>query len=85
MENEDLIKMATAFTHQRRIAIAKQLSQRACTFPELSLKAQISAPALYRHLGKLMDRNMVKMEKDRYLLKSPRNPFGRTLLEIVAR
>jgi len=82
-ENKSLIEMATAFTHPRRIAIARCLSEGAKTFPELLVSTHISTMALYRHLGKLAARHMMEQEDDRYLLARPKNPFGQTLLAIA--
>lgn len=82
-ENESLIKMATAFTHPRRIVIVRCLVKEQKTFSELLALTNISAVALYRHVGKLTDRHMVEQEDGRCRLARPGNPLGQTLLAIA--
>ncbi len=82
-ENESLIEMATAFTHPRRIVVARCLDEGGKTFQELLASTNISTMALYRHLGKLTTRRMVKQEDGYYRLARPGNPLGQTLLAIA--
>ena len=82
-ENESLIKMATAFTHPRRISIARCLCAGEKSYQELLVSMRVSQAALYRHLEKLAARNMVEMENERYRLAGPEDPLGETLLTIA--
>lgn len=82
-ENESLIRMATAFTHPRRISIARCLCAGEKSYLELLVSIRISQAALYRHLEKLSARSMVEMENERYRLADPEDPLGRTLLTIA--
>ena len=83
MKNTELIEMATAFTHQRRIAIVKSLDSGSKPLGQLSIATQIPPPSLYRHLAKLENRKVVLSEGDLYCLALPENPLGKTLLEIA--
>ncbi|MEA2069268.1 MAG: winged helix-turn-helix domain-containing protein [Verrucomicrobiota bacterium] len=83
MKNMELIEMATAFTHQRRIAIVKSLDSGSKPLGQLSIATQIPPSSLYRHLAKLENRNVVLSERDFYCLALPENPLGKTLLEIA--
>ena len=51
---EHVIHVVTAFTHPRRVEILIVLSERSFDVPELSIRTQISVPALQRHLRKLI-------------------------------
>ena len=46
-------------------------------------KYDFSTRALYRHLGKLTTRRMVKQEDGYYRLARPENPLGQTFLAIA--
>ena len=83
MDNEQIIHCATAFTHQRRIEIVKGLHHKAMPFGELVFATQISAPALHRHLGKLLDREMLEHNGKLYRINTPANPLGETLLKLA--
>ena len=82
-ENRGLIEAATAFTHPRRIVIARCLAEGEKTASELMISTHISTMALYRHLVKLTARRMVEQENNRYRLARPENVLGQTLLAIA--
>lgn len=65
---QSLIKLTTAFTHPRRVNIIKQLCIAPRTFIELASVCDISPRALTRHIEKLVSRNLVQLESDRYRL-----------------
>jgi len=56
---KDLFRLFTAFTHPRRIEIAKALLIRDHKFEELISICDISGQALYRHLDKLISRKFI--------------------------
>ena len=65
----DLIRLLTGFTHPRRLQLLKCLkTEGPRTFDELSRKTQISRQALYRHLAKLEDRNLIHRGDDAWRL-----------------
>lgn len=80
MKNKEIIHYTTAFTHQRRIAIAKALQHRPTQPAELSARTSIPMTALLRHLSKLSNRDMAEMAKEHYRLAIPNNVYGHTLL-----
>lgn len=76
-----VIRMATAFTHERRIDIVKVLNTAPLDYQQLLNHTGMSTSALSRHLGKLIARGYVKEQKGIYRLTRPRNLLGRTLLD----
>ncbi len=76
---ETLFKLATAFTHPRRVEIFRALRNGADSFVKLQAATHISARALSRHLSKLEARGFLKVDKDRYSLAHHKHPFGRAL------
>ena len=79
----EIIHQATAFTHQRRIEIARVLHKNPLGFQALLDKTGMSAPALSRHLNKLERRGFVKRTGKRISLGRPGNALGRTLMTLV--
>jgi len=71
--------MATAFTHSRRIEIARGLSGKKLTFGELRKATGIAQSALIRHLKKLESRRFVGFHRGMYRLAVPKNLFGKCL------
>jgi len=57
-----IIKLATAFTHPSRIAIYRCLNGSRKTPMQIQSAIPISAPALSRHLGKLVARGFVELD-----------------------
>jgi DNA-binding transcriptional ArsR family regulator len=83
MDNGKIVETATAFTHPRRLVIARHLQHGALPAGELSSRTKISPRALYRHLAKLATRRIVQFENDLYFLGKPSKPLGATLLSIA--
>jgi DNA-binding transcriptional ArsR family regulator len=76
---DTMFRMATAFTHPRRIVIFRALHAKRLTFQELRAATGIPAPALVRHLRKLMDRRFVSRTGGRYSRVPRRDGLGRLL------
>ena len=57
-----IIKLATAFTHPSRICIYRCLQGGQKTHKNIQATVQISAPALSRHLAKLIARGFVELD-----------------------
>jgi len=74
-----VFKLATAFTHPRRVAAAQALAGGAQTLLELQDRTGISIPALMRHLAKLEARGFMVRGNRTYSLVSQRAPLPRVL------
>jgi DNA-binding transcriptional ArsR family regulator len=81
---EFIFKMATAFTHPRRIDIFRALRGAPCPFSRLQTSTGISSWALVRHLGKLEARGFVTRQKDVYAVVERADGFGRELSRLAA-
>jgi DNA-binding transcriptional ArsR family regulator len=80
---EAIFKLATAFTHPRRIELFRALTNGADSFAKLQAATHIPARALSRHLRKLEARGLVKKEMARYVATLQRHPFGRVLTSLA--
>jgi DNA-binding transcriptional ArsR family regulator len=80
---ETIFKLATAFTHPRRIEVFRALTNGADSIARLQAATHIPARALSRHLRKLEARGLVKKEMARYVAPLQRHPFGRTLTSLA--
>ncbi|HKP05421.1 MAG TPA: helix-turn-helix domain-containing protein [Chthoniobacterales bacterium] len=78
-----IFKLATAFTHPRRIEVFRALKKGAASFAKLQAATHISARALARHLSKLKSRGFVKREKQIWMLNVPRHPLARALARLA--
>lgn len=82
-----VFRLATAFTHPRRIRIVNALDGNSMSFLDLKQRTRISAQALERHLPKLEAREMIEADQTGatpiYRLGHPRNKLGRTLLQLA--
>ncbi|MBA4388662.1 MAG: hypothetical protein C0404_11825 [Verrucomicrobia bacterium] len=76
---------ATAFTHPRRIAIVRQLAKSPRRLCEIQRLASISKPATCRHVGKLLNRGFITLDRKRqvYALAKPGTTFEQTLLALA--
>ncbi len=83
MTFKTIIRQATAFTHERRIEIARALSEKSLLFADLLEITGMSSTALSRHLGKLEDRGVVRGVSGTYHLSRTGNPLGRVLIKIA--
>jgi DNA-binding transcriptional ArsR family regulator len=80
---EALFKLATAFTHPRRIEVFRAVKGGADSFDKLQTATRISGRALSRHLAKLEARGFVKNEMEVYALTDHAHPFGRVLAQLA--
>jgi len=69
---EALFKLATAFTHPRRVEVFRAVKNGTDSFGKLQAATQISARALTRHLAKLEARGFVKSEMEVYPISTGR-------------
>ena len=81
-----IIRLATAFTHPRRITIVKALIGMEMTEAALSIKSRIPPQSLYRHVAKLERRGFVKKTKEIVcLIEEQEMPLERVLLGAALR
>ena len=78
-----IIRLATGFTHQRRIEIVRALNGRSLSFQELWSATGMSTAALSRHLDKLKRRGFVKESGGVYRTGASGNALGRTLMKLA--
>ena len=78
-----LFKLATAFTHPRRIEVYRALKNGADSFVGVQATTHISTRALARHLPKLEARGFVKKEGDVYAVTNHAHPLGRVLARLA--
>ena len=78
-----LFKLATAFTHPRRIEVYRAVKNGADSFVRLRARTHISTRALIRHLAKLEARGFVKNEGEIYVVTTHAHPFGRLLARLA--
>jgi DNA-binding transcriptional ArsR family regulator len=83
MDNEAIIHVLTAFTHERRLEIIATMEEKRMSLIELTVSTGISGAALLRHLKKLRDRGIVKVSDRIYRLTTPEHAFARTLLLVA--
>lgn len=80
---EALFKLATAFTHPRRVEVFRTMKKGTDSFRKLQAATHISARALSRHLAKLEARGFVKSEMEIYVVTKQAHPFGRVLARLA--
>jgi DNA-binding transcriptional ArsR family regulator len=80
---EALFKLATAFTHPRRVEVFRALKNDADSFAKIQAATQISAQALSRHLAKLEKRGFVRNDAEKYVVTSQKHPFARALARLA--
>jgi DNA-binding transcriptional ArsR family regulator len=82
---EAIFKLATAFTHPRRIEVFRALTNGADSFAKLQAATHIPARALSRHLAKLGARGFAKNEMAQYVATTQSHPFARVLARLAGR
>ena len=79
---DTVFKLATAFTHPRRVEVYRCLQTQSLSLGELKTATGISGRALLRHLEKLKARGFVTVvgrRPRRYTIKDHHDVFGRAL------
>lgn len=80
---EAIFKLATAFTHPRRIEVFRAMTKGADSFAKLQAATHIPARALSRHLAKLEARGFAKNEMAQYVATTQSHPFARVLARLA--
>ena len=80
-----IIRVMTAFTHPRRLAVLRYLRQNGPTSSKkLALGTQISPQALWRHMHKLAARSLVVIEDNVWHLAPRPGDLAEALLRLLA-
>lgn len=79
----DVIRQATAFTHERRIEIIRALESGDLSYNELVGVTGMSSSALSRHLHKLEVRGFIRCMNSQYGVCRPESVLGAALLKIA--
>jgi DNA-binding transcriptional ArsR family regulator len=82
---EAIFKLATGFTHPRRIEVFRALANGADSFARIQAATNLPVRALSRHLAKLEARGFAKSEMALYVATIHRHPFGRVLARLARR
>ena len=80
---ERLFKLATAFTHPRRVEVFRAISKGADSFDKIQTATHISDPALQRHLEKLEARHFISSRGGAYAARIPTDPFAKAVVGLV--
>lgn len=80
---EALFKLATAFTHPRRVEVFRAVKDGKDSFGKLQAATHISTRALSRHLAKLEARGFVKSELEIYAVITQTHPFARAVARLA--
>ena len=82
---EQVIRLATAFTHPTRIEIYRRLHSGPLTQMGLKTRLGVSWPALSRHLAKLLRRGYVVLDEPegRYGITPHSHRLGRVLAKLA--
>ena len=80
---EQLFKLATAFTHPRRVEVFRAISKGADSFSRIQAATRIPGPALQRPLEKLEARGFVAGKRGAYAPRTQANPFARALARLA--
>lgn len=82
---EQIMKAATGFTHPARIGIVRALTAGEKNFAAIQFVTRLSAPALSRHLGKLLRRGFIAADDagHRFAMSQRTDAVGKCLLRLV--
>ena len=80
---DSAFRHVTAFTHPRRIAIARALASGALTTTDLARSTGISRIALRRHVAKLSRRGLVTEQNGLWQLARPRGSLAIALVPLA--
>lgn len=81
---EEIILVAKAFGHERRLQIVRALGKGPCGFTELAIMVPMSEMALFRHLRVLREGKMVRKGKRGWELAPNAHPLAQALLRLLA-
>lgn len=81
---ETIYRLATAFTHPRRVEIYRVLKRGPCSMEQIQIATGISPRALARHLQKLEARGFVSVRMGKYTVVDCPSAFARALGRLAA-
>jgi DNA-binding transcriptional ArsR family regulator len=82
---EDLVKLATGFTHPSRIAIYRSLHPQPLTQEQIQVVTRVSFQAMSRHLRKLVSRGYIVASQDKYQQVNHPHAIGQALASLAKR
>lgn len=82
-EDGQSVRIATAFSHSRRLAIVRLLLHGPARTRALEEMSGMSRDALNRHLRKLRDAGLIRRDGRRIHVVEPPHPLARGLMEIL--
>ncbi|HEY3150852.1 MAG TPA: metalloregulator ArsR/SmtB family transcription factor [Candidatus Binatia bacterium] len=82
---EAIFKLATGFTHPRRIEVFRAVTNGADSSAKLQAATKMPARALARHLAKLEARGFVENERKAFTVRNQTHPLGRVLARLAVR
>ena len=82
---EVIFKLATGFTHPRRIEVFRAVTNGADSSAKLQAATKMPARALVRHLAKLEARGFVEGEREVFTVRNQTHPLGRVLARLAVR
>ena len=80
---EPLFKLATAFTHPRRLEVFRVITKGANSFNKIQAATRIPSPALERQLEKLEARGFIAGRRGAYAARTQGDPFARALARLA--
>ncbi len=80
---ERIFKLATAFTHPRRVEVFRAIAKGADSFAKIHAATRISVPALQRQLEKLEARGFIASTRGAYAVQTQADPFARALARLA--
>mgnify|MGYP001584433784 FL=1 len=78
-----IFRLATAFTHPRRVVIARVLASGPLSGAELCRRTGISRSALKRHLKKLRSRGLIQVTPEGFALTRTTSPLASALIAVA--
>ncbi len=79
----DIVRVATGFTHPRRLAVWRRLCAGPAGVAELSRSTRIGRRALHRHLDKLVRHGLVETTPGGYRPVSPPDPLAAAFIKAL--
>lgn len=80
---DEAFRIATAFTHPRRIAMVRQLGQESLDAAHIRAACRVSSPAVMRHLRKLRSRGVLIPNGHGYELAARPNRLLQALIQLA--
>ncbi|NLL83287.1 MAG: metalloregulator ArsR/SmtB family transcription factor [Lentisphaerae bacterium] len=81
-----IMKQVTAYTHPRRLQILRLVQQKSpLTVLTIARRCNISLPATYRHIHKLITRRLIGYNDDIVTFLPPSQPIHQVMLRLISK